>query len=476
MVRVENIRGRQFIGVLAVLVSVFSAPWAAAVNPNTYGAEYYNTLLENDGLYPDEEWQEYVTEIGERLLAVSPHKGQSYTFVVEDTATTNAFATADAYIFITRGLLSLLNSEDELAGVIGHEIGHVVGKHIKRTNSASTLGKLIGIIGMFATGTSATSDLAAALTNTAVANYGRENELEADDFGAGYLALAGYNPRSLIDSMQMLRDSDKFNREVKNQPSVYHGLFGSHPAHAKRLHELVAKSQHLFPDELRGPERDFHAMLDGLVYGDESAAGIVKDGKYYHGSLRMVVTFPKDWEISATGREVSGTAPNGTAEGYIGIQRQEPPGEEQTPEQYLTDTLKRDDLKDGEALEVNGYHAYVASIEVASGGAKLRKIAVLYKDGGVFLFKGEAGANGDATAFEAQFRATLESFRAMTANDMREANNQRLVIVEAKPGDTYKKLAKGAPMKAAAEQTLRMINGHYPVGEPRAGDMIKVVR
>ena len=102
---------------LAILTTILSAiiclHAAHAAGP---GAQYYNEFLEKDLIYPDEEWQDYVTEIGERLLAHTPHKGRNYNFVVTSEPRVNAFATQDAYIFVTRGIIAILQNEDELAG------------------------------------------------------------------------------------------------------------------------------------------------------------------------------------------------------------------------------------------------------------------------------------------------------------------------------------------------------------------------
>lgn len=439
------------------------------------GAETYNEFLEKEIIYPDEAWQDYVEQVGERILAVTPHAGKNYTFVVTDQSMVNAFATPDAYIFVTRGILAHFNSEDEMAAVVGHEIGHVVGRHSKRKMSRARLGELLGWIGTFATGTSATYGLANTLTQASLAGYGREYELEADEFGAEWLAAAGYNPRALLDSIQMLRDHENFQRTVNNQPAVYHGILGSHPAHEKRLNELVAQSQHAFPEELAYPERDFFDMLAGLSYGDDTAAGVVKDGVYYHGALRLLVRFPEGWDVRATPTEVFGRPPAGGADSQIGVKRQSPPDEVQTPLEYLTETLRRDDLEDGEEIQVGPYTGYMASIKITSQSMQKRKIAIVYKDGGVYLFNGELGANGDVEVFEKQFRETLMSFRAMTAADLRVINNQKLKIVVAEPGQTYAQLAQGIPLKVHGEETLRVINGHHPRGEPRAGDYVKII-
>jgi predicted Zn-dependent protease len=456
------------------LALVLLAPaMALAAGP---GEKVYREMVEKDQLYPDPEWQAYVQQIGERLLAATPDAGEQYYFYVLDNPAVNAMALPDGYIFINRGLIAYLRSEDELAGVIGHEIGHVVGRHARRSNQLGAFGNVLGFIGAIMTGTYAVADLANTATATIRSGYGREFELEADEYGGEFLARAGYNPLAMIDVLHVLKDHQLFAKNVLNEPTVYHGLFSSHPRNDKRLHDAVQKSAGLVPDVLRETERDFWEMMDGLVFGDEAATGLIKGHTYYHGGLRVVIGFPEGWDVTNTPAEVLGRPPQGATHASIAVQRLNAPAEEQTPEEFVTKTLKRDDVKSGESVEINGYPAYVAEIEVAGGTAQVRKLAVVYKDTSVYVFRGEVGAVGDPTAFEVQWQQTLQSFRAMTSEDLRIANNQRIKVIMAQPGDTYAELANKASIRANAEQTLRLLNGQHPVGEPRAGDLIKIVQ
>jgi predicted Zn-dependent protease len=329
---------------------------------------------------------------------------------------------------------------------------------------------------MLGTSTYAIKDLGDTLTTAAITRGAREQELEADSYGSEFLAKAGYDPLAMINAIYVLKEHEMFSKSVMNQPNVYHGLFGTHPRNDKRLHDIVAKAVPLQTTTTRPPERDFWEMMDGLVFGSESATGMIKDGVYYHGTLRIVVEFPKDWDVTNTQTEIIARDVNTASTGSITVQRQKPPESEQTPEQYVTETLQRDDVTDGEALTVNGYDAYIAEIEVLDGSAQSKKIAIVYKDGGVYLFRGDLGRVGDVEQFGKDFRGTVESFRAMTARDLQVANDQRIKIVMAAPGDTYAKYAKRASIKQFPEETLRVINGQYPRGEPRAGDLIKVVQ
>ena len=440
------------------------------------GEKTYQAYLENGGLYDDPEWQAYVDEIGQRLVSVSGRAGREFHFYVVDETSVNAFALPDGYIFVHRGLIAYCRSEDELAGVIGHEIGHVVGQHAKRANVLGMMGTVAGIVGSVLTGTGAISDLSNTATATLTSGYRRDLELEADEYGAEYLARAGYNPLAMIDVIHVLKDHSLFAKNVLRQPQVYHGLFASHPKNDKRLYEAVEKSLHLFPEELQAPERDFWEMIDGMVYGDAPTTGLIKGTTYYHGGLRVVVAYPEGWDVSNSATEVIGKAPFGT-DIRITVQRQNPPSEEQTPGEYISETLKRDDVENGRDISVNGYAGYTADVQVAGGSAVAKKIAVIYKDGGVYLFNGELGPNGgDEVAFEEAWLEVLGGFRAMTADDLKVANDQRIKVIVAKPSDTFASLARKSSLKDYPEETLRVINGLHPIGEPRAGDYIKIVQ
>ena len=466
--------GRLLTNMMLLALCVAGAvPGSVLAGP---GEKVYLEFREQDALYDDPEWQAYVNEIGQRLVAANPKAEGDFYFYVIDNPAVNAMAFPDGYIFVNRGLISYLRSEDELAGVIGHEIGHVVGRHAFRANSVRRMGSVAGFVAAVLTGTGTVADLANTAAATMASGYGREFELEADQYGGEFLALAGYNPLAMIDVLHVLKDQSLFSKNVKGEPNAYHGLFSTHPKNDKRLYDAVQQSQHLFPEILMEPERDFWEMMDGLVFGDEAATGLIKGETYYHGGLRVVIGFPQGWDVSNTAAEVLGRSPLGVSDASIAVQRLNAPAEEQTPEEYVTKTLKRDDVTDGESREINGYPAFVGNIEVAAGGAKARRIAVVYKDSSVYLFRGEVGPLGDPAAFEPLWQQTLESFRAMTAADLRLANNQRIKVVVARPEDTYAELARKASIKSFPEETLRLLNGDYPNGEPRAGDYIKIVQ
>ena len=355
-------------GFLALALTALAC-FGAASHAAGPGAKFYQELLEQDGLYPDEAWQEYVDAIGQRLLAVTPDAGKEYHFYVLDSTSVNAMAFPDAYIFVNRGLIAYLRSEDELAAVIGHEIGHVVGAHAKRSNRTSQLGNIAGFIGSILTGTGAISDLSNTATNTLVTGYRREYELEADELGGEYLARAGYNPLAIIDTIHVLKDHSLFSKHVLKQPTVYHGLFSTHPKNDKRLYEAVQKSQNLFPEELQEPVGDFWGMIDGLVYGSEATAGLIKGSTYYHGGFRVVVQVSNGLgcgEQNRGNRRSTDHRRYGFIHSHSALSGAT--GRPDTRAVSCRFTLKRDDLANGEAVEINGFSGYLADIDLAGSG------------------------------------------------------------------------------------------------------------
>lgn len=440
------------------------------------GEKMYKKFVEENQIYADERWQSYVQRIGARLLERSPDAGKEYHFIVLDGDQVNAFATGDAYIFVSRGLLAFLNSEDQLAAVIGHEIGHVVGRHMRKRRVTDIAGKTLGAVAAIATGRGELMrDVSNPLTSLLVAGYGRDMELEADRLGGEFMALAGYDPLAIIDTVWVLKDQQDFSKRVGGDAPTYHGLFASHPRNDQRLHQAVAYARSLSSPELREPEGVFWELMDGVSYGDEAASGLVKEETYYHAGLRVVVKFPQGWSVGSPKSQVVGTAPGGAAKGSISVTRQEFV-KRTSPEEYVTDVLRREDVASGEETEINGAPAYVGEIDTSESSGELQLIAVVYLRQNVFLFKGACGDECDGEQFRSRFDETLKGLRSMTAEDLKHANNRRIKVVLAEPGQSFKDLAEQSPIRNHAADTLRLMNAHYPNGEPRAGDYLKIVQ
>jgi beta-barrel assembly-enhancing protease len=167
---------------------------------------------QHGGLYPDERYQNLVAGIGEKLVRTNPEINQSpYYFqfhLLADSETVNAFALPGGQVFITFGLLRLLDNEDEVAGVLGHEIGHVVGRHSNEQMAKAQLSQGLVNAVVMAGGTDygmAAGQIAQFVSQLKNTAYGREDELESDQLGVRFMIRAGYDPNALIRVMEVLK-------------------------------------------------------------------------------------------------------------------------------------------------------------------------------------------------------------------------------------------------------------------------------
>src|SRR5678816_4205956 len=193
-------------------------------------------VREEYGVFDDTALQKYVNDVGQRLGKASHRPQLQYSYVVVDSPEINAFALPGGYIYITRGILAYLNSEAELAAVLGHETGHVTARHsVQQMSAATAAGVGATLLGIFVPvlRNQAGDTAINLLGNALLSGYGREHELEADRLGAEYLYRTGYDPQAMIKVIGVLKNQELFDAEMAKsegrQPRSYHGVFASHP-------------------------------------------------------------------------------------------------------------------------------------------------------------------------------------------------------------------------------------------------------
>lgn len=205
------------------------------------------------GLYQDPEASERVSRIGQSLVEVCDRKGLPYSFKILNTDDVNAVSCPGGFIYVNKGLLDYMPSDSELAGVLGHEIGHVVKKHVVNQIEKNLWTNLAMII---ATG-GRDIGLAMAASQVLTAGYSRTDERGADKMGFKYSVKAGYNPYSMLITMYKLEDL------AKKQGSPNNGLFSSHPEpeeREKRMKQLLEPLQ-INPGVV--PHQDSAEVVDG---------------------------------------------------------------------------------------------------------------------------------------------------------------------------------------------------------------------
>ncbi|MEY4931686.1 MAG: hypothetical protein RLZZ403_6, partial [Pseudomonadota bacterium] len=190
------------------------------------GQQMHPQVLQQYGAYDDPKIQAYVNEIGQRLVVKSHRSNLKYTFTVLDSDEVNAFATPGGYIYITRGIMAYLNSEAELAAVVGHEIGHVAARHAVRQQSQSSIAGVGAIAVGILTGSGDLANLTGEAATALVRGYGRDMELEADRLGAENITAIGFSSENMVDVVRLLKNQEMFEvdraRREGRQPKIYH--------------------------------------------------------------------------------------------------------------------------------------------------------------------------------------------------------------------------------------------------------------
>ena len=265
---------------------------ACAVNPVTLEKEFMIISEEKEisigkgadpfivqqfGYYDDPALQDYINRVGQKLVKVCPRRDIEYYFKILDSDDINAFALPGGYIYVTRGILAIINSEAELAGILGHEIGHVVGRDSANQISQQTLFQVVAIAGMAAGPT--TRELTVAgnlLFNSIILGYGREKEFLADFQGVDYMYKAGYNPLEMCKFQHTLS-------YISQGPAGYAQYLSTHPDIFDRIKRTEAQAKVLYAmqhalsrENKNGKDQqesakvladEYKSHLDGLAYG-----------------------------------------------------------------------------------------------------------------------------------------------------------------------------------------------------------------
>lgn len=442
------------------------------------GARYHEQILKQYNAHQDARLQGMVERVGQRLARVSHRQTLSYRFTLLDSSEVNAFALPGGYIYITRGLIAYLNSEDELAAVLGHEIGHVTARHSVRQHSASTVtGLLTAVIG--AQAGSGGQELANLAGTALVRGYGREHELESDRLGAEYLAKAGYRPDAMLDVIRVLKNQEQHElRQAQaegREANVYHGLFATHPDNDRRLQEVVAAAQPLRSAAVSSAnDTAFLQALDGLVFGDSEAQGVVRGHGFYHKELGITLSLPEGWRIHNGPQRLVAVAPAKDALVQLEMLAAKAPGD---PAQLLREQLRGARLSHEFDIDGAGRVGHGATVSLNTPfGVRDARVAVVVAGGKAFKLSAAVDPSPWPVNYAAAIRAAFFSLRPLRNEELALAEPRRLQVVRLERPQTMAQLARQTRQLNDAVDQLRLLNQLYPEGEPKVGDWLKLIR
>ncbi len=442
------------------------------------GKQAHQQVMKQYRPYNDPALQSYVEGIVEELGQQSHRDNLIYHVTVLDSPQVNAFALPGGYLYITRGIMAYMNSEAELAGVLGHEIGHITARHGVRQQSAGTVAGLLGVGVGILTGSREAAQAANIGSTALIRGYGRNHELEADRLGAEYLANVGYDPEEMINVVEILKDQEDFDKQLAQEegrePRAYHGTFSTHPANDKRLQEVVRAANKIQTAATREANREkFLKYMDGAVLGTSEQDGVLRRNKFYHNALNLYVEFPPGWKVHNLPDRLIAQPKTGDAQLQITI---DDLNKRQTPKQYLTEQFKGQ-ISKGQPVHTASFQGYTGYTALNTKSGKVpSRVAAVFQGKRIYQVL-LAGKDVNAlNAHDGVGLNTIKSMRQLKSSEVKLAKPKHIKLIRARPGDTFASLARKSDLSNHPVEQLRLLNGMYPDGEPKPGQLIKIVR
>jgi predicted Zn-dependent protease len=435
------------------------------------GEETARSTRATIGDYPDSAVQRYVRGLGQRLAATTERPGLPWSFEVIDDPEVNAFAAPGGKIFVTRGILPYLDSEAELAGVLGHECGHVTARH---TAQQVTRQQLFGIgLAVGAVASSRVASAAGAIQQglgVLFLSYSRGNESQADELGFRYMRRARYDPREMSDVFRVLARVGQLSGGGKVPAWA-----ATHPAPEDRLAKAEQRVAALPPDSLKGTVVNadaYYRAIDGIVFGPNPRQGYFEGTRFLHPDLRFRFDFPAGWKTENRPEAVVAASPQG--DGLLQLSF----GGKDTPDALLQKFGERQGVTtvNGERTTVNGFPAVTAEFRAQDqqGAALAGRVLYLSYEGTTYELLGYAAA-ARYPDLAGTLRQAMASFDRLTDPAALGKQPSHLQLVRLSGAMSLEEFNRRYPSTVSL-QVLAALNGVEPGGTLNAGTMAKRVR
>ena len=441
------------------------------------GAEQHPQLLAQFGGAYEGGEAAYLKSLGEKIAAGADLADQC-TFTLVNSDVVNAFAVPGCYIYVTRGLMGIVNSEAELASVLAHEVGHIAGNHSERQQRRA-LFRGLGVAAISAiTGSERLSRIAGAAAALFTLRYSRKHEYEADDLGLTYLREAGYDPHEAVDMLAALGRHQQFltASRGRDEASGIPEWALTHPLTEHRMERAraAAEDSGVAPGALPDKEAAYLRELDGLLYGDDPVQGFVMGRRFAHPIMRIGFEAPQGFTLTNSPQAILIEGPDGL-QGEFSAGPLPPGGLPAYAEATLASLLGKAPVELGTASQtvVNGVPTLIlpAVVRTQQGSVSVSLAAYQGVRGDAFHFVMVSKPGGQASELIATL---IASFRMLSPSEAASLQPRRIRTVQARPGDTPRSLAA----LMAADQPLEhflMLNGRSAQQPLRPGELVKLV-
>jgi predicted Zn-dependent protease len=445
------------------------------------GAQYHPQFLAEFGGAMTGTHAQYVEQVGKNIAVQSGlgNARESFTVSLLNSPVHNAFAVPGGYIYTTRQLVTLMNNEAELAGVLGHEVGHVAARHSQRRQAESQKNTLLGgglaILSGILLGD---SGLGNTLSRTFMEGsqmltlkFSRQQELEADDLGIQYLGRAGYDQRAMGTVLASLAAQNGLDARLTGRNASVPEWASTHPDPASRVQSALAKASAAGASGVTNRDT-FLTRIDGMLYGDDPAQGMIEGSTFIHPEMRLAFTAPQGFYMVNGTRAVSIQGQGGQAQmtlaAYSGNL------ETYVRQQFTAlggqnSTLAPAQL---ERTTVNGLPAVYGTARVNNGQSQVDVVVFAYEFARdrAYHFIAIAPAGRAAT-----FNPMFQSMRRITQAEATSVVPKKLQVVTVARGDTVASLARRMAYDSAQEDRFRVLNALSSSAALTPGQKVKLV-
>lgn len=412
------------------------------------------------GLLGDPELDAYVRDIGLRLLRGVPRRSFRYEFKVVDQVEPNAFALPGGYIFVTRGLLAMVNSEDELACVIGHEITHAAHRHAAAQQELARR----------------TNPLAMPWNRAArIAAYGRDMERDADRWGQVLCAAAGYDPMGLSTFLDNLGQAERLSIGYTRGKS----FFDTHPGSQERAASNAIRASEIRwkrDPKLGDTRTSYLNRVEGLPVGERPEGGVFRNERFLHPDLDFQVRFPPGWITSNSNRAVGAGSPRHDA--VVFLMADLPPGGARDVAEAWVEKVQKEQrvsVRESKPVKIGELEAWRMQVEAGGGAGWLTAYVTFLPYRGMTWRITGVSPSSRVREYAGRMLNTTRSFRPLTEEERRSFRSTRLRLATARPGEDLVALGERTG-NAWDPANTAVYNGIFVNHRFAGGELVKIAQ
>ncbi len=439
------------------------------------GKEADPQIIAQFGLYQDKALQDFITQKGKEIAAISHRPNLAYEFKIVDSEVLNAFAVPGGYVYFTRGIMAHFNSEAQFIGVLGHETGHITARHSVAQQRNALLGQLGIIAGVVINPNLARfAETASQGLGLLFLKFGRDAERQADELGVEYSTKIGYDAREMAEFFTTLE-----RKGAESGAAELPDFLSTHPNPGDRnatVNKLAAEwKQKLNLSNAVINRNSYLQRIEGLIYGEDPKQGYLENNVFYHPELKFQFPTPQGWNYQNTPQRVQFAPKDGRALLMMMLA----PGN--NLQEAANAVVQQNNLQvlESKQINVNGLPAIamVADPRPVEGQQQqpIRLLSYLIQYGNViYLFLGVCNIT-DFNQFVPYFTNTMEGFRQLTDQAKLNKKPERVRIKTMKTNSTFEQALRSFSVPDKRFEELAILNGMKLTDKVTAGMMIKII-